>query len=73
MSSIQLNLVIMPRFLSKLHCNNSDHPTPPPKPDRLFSTTSNSDRPLLKANPDRVSMLLFYNEIGYIVQCNDTK
>ncbi|MCL1490120.1 MAG: hypothetical protein M1G31_05075 [Pseudanabaena sp. Salubria-1] len=43
-----------------------------PTPDRLLPTP-NSDRPLLKANPDRVSMLLFYNEIGYIVQCNDTK
>jgi hypothetical protein len=43
-----------------------------PTPDRLLPTP-NSDRPLLKANPDRVSMLLFYNQIGYIVQCNDTK
>ncbi|PZO44185.1 MAG: hypothetical protein DCF19_03005 [Pseudanabaena frigida] len=42
------------------------------KPDRLFPQIKQRS-PLNTHKPDRLSMLLFYNEMSYIVQCNDTK
>ncbi|WP_271255107.1 hypothetical protein [Pseudanabaena sp. Chao 1811] len=54
------------------HHQTAIAPSSPANPI-AFSLKSNSDRPLITRKPDRLSMLLFYNEISYIVLCNDTK
>ncbi|TYQ29871.1 hypothetical protein [Pseudanabaena sp. UWO310] len=83
-------LVIAANITYWISHNYNRTPLTTHKTDRLFPTTSNSDRPhphkpdrlfphikqrspITTYKPNHVSMLLFYNEMSYIVQCNDTK